>query len=68
MNSVARLDEEEAQEAFLESFGNARPQLSGNAISDAFARGFDAFPLTAHVETLEREMERLLGIISDEEE
>jgi len=68
MNSVAALDEEEAQQAFLERFGNARPQISGEAISDAFTRGLDAITLPAHVETLEQEMERLLGIVSDEEE
>lgn len=68
INSVAALDEEEAQQAFLERFGNARLQLSGEAISDAFTRGFNAVKLSAHVETLEREMERLLGIVSDEEE
>lgn len=68
MISVAALDKEEAQQAFLERFGNARPQLSVEAISDAFTRGLDAATLPAHVENLEREMERLLGIVSDEEE
>ena len=68
LNSVAALVEEEARQAFLERFGDARPQLSGEAISEAFTQGFDAIAIPTHVETLEREMERLLGIVSDEEE
>jgi hypothetical protein len=67
-NTVAVLREEAPQEDFLERFGNARPNFAGEQIDQAFQEGIRAVSLSAHREVLEREMERLLGIVSDEEE
>ena len=68
MNSIRALREEGAQEAFLERFGTARPHLSGEAIDRAFHEGLLAVAPSEHVEMLERKMDQLLGIVSDEEE
>lgn len=68
VQNVSSLRDELLQAAFLEEFGNARPQLSGPAIDRAFQQAIRVVPPSERLEAMEREMERLLGIVSDEEE
>ncbi|MCW1925835.1 hypothetical protein OKA05_24970 [Luteolibacter arcticus] len=66
--TVGHLREELSQLAFLEDFGNARPHLTGPDIDLAFQEAIRVIAPSQRVEAMEREMERLLGIVSDEEE
>jgi hypothetical protein len=68
MHSVGTLREQGAQQAFLARFGNERPQVTGEAIDRAFRQGMRDFAPLDHIELLEKGMEELLGIVSDEEE